>query len=53
MQIDKVNGVIGGIPTNGLEATAALVYAAAKFVCVAIGPKLCSAIDQRCPSWKV
>lgn len=42
LQIDRVNDVIAGIPTDSLEAIAALVYAAAKFVCETMEPKPCS-----------
>ena len=53
LQIDRVNDVIASIPTDSLEATAALVYAAAKFVCEAMEPKPCSTSDRRCPPWKM
>ena len=53
LQIDRVNDVIAGIPTDSLEVTAALVYAAAKFVCEAMEPKPCSTSDRQCSPWKM
>ena len=53
LQIDRVNSVIASIPTDSLEVTAALVYAAAKFVWDAMGPKPCSTTDRQCSPWKV
>jgi len=48
-----VNGVISGIPTSTLEDTNTLVYAAAKFICDAVGPKNSGSVVQTTPPWKI
>lgn len=45
--------MIAGIPTDTLEATNILVYAAAKYVCEAVGPRPCHESVSQCPAWKL